>query len=667
MSNTLVCLTETVPFYTQELCKDSPFKYETFPPSNESACENLKKAIQITQDENNYTNCKCPVGDSPSRPALPRKREASNILMESVKRRDNLRNINSDLNVPCDSFHCDSGIISPEIENPVHSEKDCSLHTEPFDINLPINADLLDSSVIDSGIESSKSTSPAHSVDTSSTYCLDDVCQDLMEIDAIGSSDLKSENEIPSESCELGHSPKSVESSAAHLDDLHLSDAAPEEKIESENAKSPVIQSLFKNVPSVIYFATKDEAVSAMPEHIVKHLKWKLSTITPAVIRQTVLKIGFSFVEADTTEDWIGTWGKHLKNSSFKRIKHFQKVNHYPGGFHLGRKDRLWENYRKMVSKYGSEAFNFFPETYILPADLKALKEAWGNDSDKCWIVKPCASARGTGVKVIYKWSQVPKNKPFVVQRYISDPYLINGSKFDLRVYVMVPSIEPLRIYIFKDGLVRFASEKYSLANKSFANRFIHLTNYSINKKSSSYTSNDDDTMCQGHKWSLRSFWDYMSNSGIDVEKIQATIIDMIIKTIISAEGPICRMLKNHAKKSYNCFELFGFDIMLDKDLHPWLLEVNISPSLHTKSMLDSNVKGPLVKDMLNIAGFEIPDNQQFSSEDSSYTNFGNRHKPLRNRKLSSEEKKKHALYTYKYVDVVCKTELGYPYYSHPG
>ncbi|CAL1281319.1 unnamed protein product [Larinioides sclopetarius] len=574
MSNTLVCLTETVPFYTQELCKDSPFKYETFPPSNESACENLKKAIQITQDENNYTNCKCPVGDSPSRPALPRKREASNILMESVKRRDNLRNINSDLNVPCDSFHCDSGIISPEIENPVHSEKDCSLHTEPFDINLPINADLLDSSVIDSGIESSKSTSPAHSVDTSSTYCLDDVCQDLMEI------------------------------------------------------------------------------VSAMPEHIVKHLKWKLSTITPAVIRQTVLKIGFSFVEADTTEDWIGTWGKHLKNSSFKRIKHFQKVNHYPGGFHLGRKDRLWENYRKMVSKYGSEAFNFFPETYILPADLKALKEAWGNDSDKCWIVKPCASARGTGVKVIYKWSQVPKNKPFVVQRYISDPYLINGSKFDLRVYVMVPSIEPLRIYIFKDGLVRFASEKYSLANKSFANRFIHLTNYSINKKSSSYTSNDDDTMCQGHKWSLRSFWDYMSNSGIDVEKIQATIIDMIIKTIISAEGPICRMLKNHAKKSYNCFELFGFDIMLDKDLHPWLLEVNISPSLHTKSMLDSNVKGPLVKDMLNIAGFEIPDNQQFSSEDSSYTNFGNRHKPLRNRKLSSEEKKKHALYTYKYVDV---------------
>ncbi|KAF8793194.1 Tubulin polyglutamylase TTLL4 like protein [Argiope bruennichi] len=620
MSNTLVCLSETVPFYTQELCKDSPFKYETFPPSCEPTCGNLKKALPITQDENNCTNCRCPTGDSLPRPALPRKREASNVLVESVKRRDNLRNIGSEPNVPCDSFHCDSGVASPESESPVHSENVNSLQTEPFNIDLPINTDFSDSLAIDSGIESSKSTSPAHSVDTSSTCCLDDdVCQDLMEIDTIGTCDLKSENET-SKVCELGNSPKSVESSAAHLDDLHLSDATAEEKIESENAKSPIMQSLFKNVPSVIYFSTKDET-------------------------------GFSLVEADTTEDWLGTWGKHLKNSSFKRIKHFQKVNHYPGGFHLGRKDRLWENYRKMVSKFGAEAFNFFPETYILPADLKALKETWGSDSEKCWIVKPCASARGTGVKVIYKWSQVPKNRPFVVQRYISDPYLINGSKFDLRVYVMVPSIEPLRIYIFKDGLVRFASEKYSLANKSFANRFIHLTNYSINKKSSSYTSNDDETMCQGHKWSLKSFWDYMSNSGIDVEKIQATIRDMIIKTIISAEGPICRMLKNHAKKSYNCFELFGFDIMLDKDLHPWLLEVNISPSLHTKSMLDSSVKGPLVKDMLNIAGFEIPDNEEFSSEDSSKTSFGNRHKPFRNRGLSAEEKKKHALYTYKYTD----------------
>jgi len=68
------------------------------------------------------------------------------------------------------------------------------------------------------------------------------------------------------------------------------------------------------------------------------------------------------------------------------------------------------------------------------------------------------ASARGTGIKVVHRWAQIPKKRPLVVQKYISQPYLINGSKFDLRLYVLVTSINPLRIYIYDDGLVRFAS-----------------------------------------------------------------------------------------------------------------------------------------------------------------------------------------------------------------
>ncbi|GFQ69556.1 tubulin polyglutamylase TTLL4 [Trichonephila clavata] len=655
MSKTLVCLAETVPFFTQDLCKDSPFNYNSFPANSSPANTCLKSeeldSLSDTRDENHCMNGNCPIGRNTSKPTLPRKREASNILMECVKRRDNLRNIvDSPPIVPYDSLNCDPALVALNDENSILSEKVCDIQSEPFNFDSSINVDLSDSSVTDSGIESSKNNSPTYSIDTSSTYCLDeDICHDLMEID-VEKSTFKSEKEDSKIVQEIEDSPKLVEFPTAHLNGLHLTDALLTlSETKTENAKPPFIQSFFKNVPSVICFSTKDEIVCAMPENILQLLKWKLSTITPAIIRQIILKTGFSLIDANTTENWIGTWGKHLKNSSFKKIKRFQKVNHYPGSFHLGRKDRLWENYSRMFIRHGPEAFNFFPETYILPADLKLLKETWDKDADKCWIVKPCASARGTGVKVIYKWSQVPKNKPFVVQRYISDPYLINGSKFDLRFYVMVPSIEPLRIYVFNDGLVRFASEKYSLANKSFANRYIHLTNYSINKKSSSYTSNDDETMCQGHKWSLKSFWDYMSNSGIDVKKIQTTITDMIIKTIISAESPICRILKCRAKSPYNCFELFGFDIMLDKDLHPWLLEVNISPSLHTKSMLDTNIKGPLVRDMFNIAGFEIPD-QLVSSKDSTNAIVGRRHKFPHNRWLPDDVKKKHALYSYKYA-----------------
>jgi hypothetical protein len=78
-------------------------------------------------------------------------------------------------------------------------------------------------------------------------------------------------------------------------------------------------------------------------------------------------------------------------------------------------------------------------------------------------------------------------------------PFLIEGYKFDLRIYVLVTNVQPLRVFIHKDGLGRFATEKYKL--KAFNNPFIHLTNYAINKDNSNFTA--DDKGEKGHKRSL--------------------------------------------------------------------------------------------------------------------------------------------------------------------
>lgn len=72
---------------------------------------------------------------------------------------------------------------------------------------------------------------------------------------------------------------------------------------------------------------------------------------------------------------------------------------------------------------------------------------------------------------------------------YLANPLLINGLKFDLRIYVAVTCINPLRIYIYEEGLVRFATEKFDLSNPE--NRFIHLTNYSLNKHSPNFVDNE--------------------------------------------------------------------------------------------------------------------------------------------------------------------------------
>lgn len=142
------------------------------------------------------------------------------------------------------------------------------------------------------------------------------------------------------------------------------------------------------------------------------------------------------------------------------------------------------------------------------------------------FIFKPCASSQGKGIFVTNTLEEVPPKMNFVVSEYISRPLLINGLKFDLRIYVAITSVNPLRIYIYDEGLARFATEKYE-NNKDHKNVFAHLTNYSINKKNldrfiqPQSTNNSSNTGCGSFasegaeselssKWSLTQFKSYM-------------------------------------------------------------------------------------------------------------------------------------------------------------
>ncbi|KAM6152909.1 tubulin monoglutamylase TTLL4 [Erethizon dorsatum] len=377
-----------------------------------------------------------------------------------------------------------------------------------------------------------------------------------------------------------------------------------------------LIYSLFPNVPPTIYFGTRDERVEKLPWEQRKLLRWKMSTVTPNIVKQTIGRSHFKISKRN--DDWLGCWGHHMKSSSFRSIREHQKLNHFPGSFQIGRKDRLWRNLSRMQSRFGKKEFSFFPQSFILPQDAKLLRKAWESSRRQKWIVKPPASARGIGIQVIHKWSQLPKHRPLLVQRYLHKPYLISGSKFDLRIYVYVTSYDPLRIYLFSDGLVRFASCKYSPSMKSLGNKFMHLTNYSINKKNTEYQANADETACQGHKWALKALWKYLSQKGINSDIIWEKIKDVVVKTIISSEPYVTSLLKMYVRRPYSCHELFGFDIMLDENLKPWVLEVNISPSLHSNSPLDISIKGQMIRDLLNLAGFVLPNAEDISSSPSA-------------------------------------------------
>ena len=102
---------------------------------------------------------------------------------------------------------------------------------------------------------------------------------------------------------------------------------------------------------------------------------------------------------------------------------------------------------------------------------------------DKYFIFKPCFSSRGNNIQLINYKTGVPEGKDAIVQEYLRNPLLLRGYKFDLRIYVLLFSIEPLAIYIYHEGIGRFCTQKYEQPTfENFWNKRIHLTNFEVNR-----------------------------------------------------------------------------------------------------------------------------------------------------------------------------------------
>ena len=109
-----------------------------------------------------------------------------------------------------------------------------------------------------------------------------------------------------------------------------------------------------------------------------------------------------------------------------------------------------------------------------------------------------------------------------MVQEYISNPHLIDNLKYDLRIYVLLYGVSPLRVFLFEDGLVRLATEPYTEPNDmNQRNLFMHLTNYALNKENSDFkqaTSTEDDS---GHKRTISTVYARLRQQGHDIDKIE--------------------------------------------------------------------------------------------------------------------------------------------------
>ena len=125
-----------------------------------------------------------------------------------------------------------------------------------------------------------------------------------------------------------------------------------------------------------------------------------------------------------------------------------------------------------------------------------------------------------------------------VVSKYIDNPLVISNQKFDFRIYVLITGCSPLRLFIYEEGLTRFCTKRYEKPSDSnIANRFIHLTNYSINKTNPNFEFNQDSECDDvGHKRSLTSIFSILEEQGADIDTIWSEICEIVIKTVVMAQ-----------------------------------------------------------------------------------------------------------------------------------
>lgn len=294
------------------------------------------------------------------------------------------------------------------------------------------------------------------------------------------------------------------------------------------------------------------------------------------------------------------TWGLP-KAADFEYLLVAQRVSRFRLTHGLTRKDLLKKNIQRFASTQASEdSFNIMPLTYALPHEFNSFVSEYQKTSkDKAanvWIIKPIGLSRGRGISLVNDIANVSYSEPIVIQRYIADPLKFLGYKFDLRIYVLVTSFHSLEAFIYKEGLARFGTRKYSSRPELINDNRIHLTNSSIQKEFEEDIDKSHPASLAGSNgaeskvamsWLLKR----LADDGIDTDVLWERVVSVCVKALVAASSDI--------PHQPNSFEVFGFDVMFDEQMKCWLIEVNSSPSMSCDSALDTKIKGSLIRDAI--------------------------------------------------------------------
>ena len=152
-----------------------------------------------------------------------------------------------------------------------------------------------------------------------------------------------------------------------------------------------------------------------------------------------------------------------ISSSEVKLLNECQRVNMTPGMHEMAKKLSLARVLNRLRRLF-PEDFAFYPQTWSLPLELGEFKQ---QHAARCsssgapppvYIVKPSGGCQGAGIYLTPGPQKLRKHAAAVVQEYIPNPLLLGGLKFDLRCYMLVLSVQPYVVYLYREGMARFAT-----------------------------------------------------------------------------------------------------------------------------------------------------------------------------------------------------------------
>jgi tubulin polyglutamylase TTLL5 len=249
--------------------------------------------------------------------------------------------------------------------------------------------------------------------------------------------------------------------------------------------------------------------------------------------------------------------------------------------------------------------YDFFPRTFAMPADYEAWREAATAEPETIWIQKPKRLAEGTDVSIVTDPDSVEPDEKWIVQEYLANPLLLPGRPYKhiLRLYVLMTSLDPLAAFLYPNGPVKFASRPFGTSPAQLADPVIHITNPRVQRT-------NEDVPDPVRALDIPAYRAALAAAGLDDVALWRRIRSILTQTLIAHREPMLTVTGYICDRMDCCFELLGFDVLVDAELQPWVVECNMSPALGVRGAEGSpdreaqrRSKEAMVADTLSILG----------------------------------------------------------------